>query len=111
MKLVSGLTISQIKEYLEDKEENMEWLLNLAYTCYESDDYVTAFSLYNILAEHGNCTAQCNLAWMYAHALGTERNDIFAASWFVRAIEQGYDTAVNMAKRCDANVHFNLGFI
>jgi len=54
-----------------------------------------AVSWYRAAAEHGNTTAQCNLASLYMVGREVPRNYYEAARWFRAAAERGFAVAQN----------------
>lgn len=54
-----------------------------------------AIHWYRVAAEHGDPTAQCNLATLYFLGRGFRRDDEQATKWFRAAAEQGLPSAEN----------------
>lgn len=55
-----------------------------------SGDHETAYQIWSVLAEGGHPDSQFNLAMMYVHGDGVERDLVQAAKWFQKAAEQGH---------------------
>jgi S1-C subfamily serine protease len=62
------------------------------WSAYESGDHPLAVQIWEPLAEQGHVNAQINLAVMYEHGYGVERNLRTAASWYLAAAQQ--DSAI-----------------
>lgn len=62
---------------------------NHALAAYARKDYLTAFNIFNLLAEQGHSAAQFNLSSMYFFGQGIEQDWVKADEWFKRAAAQG----------------------
>jgi S1-C subfamily serine protease len=59
------------------------------WSAYEQGDFAQAVQLWRPLAEQGHVNAQINLAVMYEHGYGVDRNLQTAAAWYLDAARQG----------------------
>ena len=60
-----------------------------AVAAYRRADYVTAFEVYQGLADQGLAVAQFNLGLMYANGLGVSKDETEAMKWYRLAADQG----------------------
>lgn len=60
---------------------------------YDRGDYATAFREFEALARLGDATSQFNLGLMYQKGWGVPQHFAEAASWYLKAAEQGYARA------------------
>lgn len=58
-------------------------------------DYEKAEALWRTPAQQGHAKAQANLAWLYQHGAGVERDLDEAYRWYRRAAQQGHAVAQN----------------
>jgi len=64
-------------------------------SAYDEDDYATAMSEWQPLAEGGDADAQSNVGFMYANGQGVPQNYIEAVRWYRLAAQQGFADAQN----------------
>ena len=69
---------------------------------YDQQQYATALKLWLPLAEQGNAAAQFNVAVLYEKGLGTASDVVEAARWYLKAAEQGSDSALTSTSRNSA---------
>src|ERR1017187_4952150 len=62
---------------------------------YRKMDYQAAFREWKPVAESGNPTAQANLANLYEHGFGIQKDLASAALWYRKAAENGHGLAQN----------------
>lgn len=65
-----------------------------AQQAYQEQDYHTAFTKLEPLAENGNAQAQYAIGFMYYYGIGTNIDQQKAMSWIAKSAEQGYPPAV-----------------
>jgi len=75
--------------------KDVDELLSLAKSLYDSNDYEDAFDTYLKAAELGNPVAQGMLGQMYFKGIGVNRDSVQAAEWYRKAAEQGLAVAQN----------------
>ena len=56
-------------------------------------DHAKALELYQIAADKGVPSAQCNLGYAYLYGIGIEQNHEMAFKWYSAAVEQGFPDA------------------
>lgn len=69
--------------------------LEKALAAFYSQDYTTALSLLQPLADEGDAESQCAIANIYHLGLGVEKNILEAIKWYVKSSERGYAIASN----------------
>ena len=57
---------------------------------YNSNDYETALSIWQPLAEAGDAESQYGLGMMYGNGFGVSMDDALAIKWYGLAVEQGH---------------------
>lgn len=67
--------------------------LEKALAAFYSQDYTTALSLLQPLADEGDAESQCAIANIYHLGLGVERNILEAIKWYVKLSDRGYAIA------------------
>ena len=81
---------------LDQKNMSLESIMG----AYDRGDYELAITLWRLLAEDGDITAQHNLGIMYENGKGVRKDFDEAARWYRKAAEQG-----------DAESQYDLGFM
>jgi len=76
---------------------NVAWSasFNDGYDAYESGDYITAFRIWEPIANQGDENAQHNLGLIYYNGLGTPINYKSALKWYTLSANQGHPSAQN----------------
>jgi TPR repeat protein len=84
-----------------------------AHTALAQKDYSGAFSIYTVLAQHGNAIAQFNLGACYINGQGVQKDEKQAFDWFEKSAVQGNTQALQViqsaAARGNAIAQYSLG--
>lgn len=70
-------------------------VIKMADKAYANEDYVAALELYRKLAEKGDARSQNALGILYSMGRGTTKNKNEAVAWYIKAAEQGNESALN----------------
>lgn len=66
-------------------------------------DYGTAFSIFSVLAQRGNPTAQYDVGVFYLNGLGVQKNEERAFYWLERSASLGNDRALQVVQNAAVN--------
>lgn len=82
---------TSINNYYQNEEKSEHELLRRALVAYESSDYNTMIDILSSEQLKNNPIALCNLGYVFAMGVGTEKNQDIATKYFNQAIEMGYE--------------------
>lgn len=77
-------------------------LIREANAALSQKDYVGAYSKFNVLAQHGNATAQFNLGAFLLNGQGIQRDENLAYEWFAKSAVQGNARALQVLQNAAA---------
>lgn len=82
---------TSIRNYYQNEEKSEYELLRRALVAYESGDFNTMNDILSSEQLKNNPIALCNLGYVFALGVGTEKNQDIATKYFNQAIEMGYE--------------------
>jgi len=90
-------------EYIQfDEAQQAEMATAIGAAAHSAEQFGEALEWFEKAAKAGHSEAMCNLAYMYHHGQGTDKDELKAAVWLQRAAELGNPRAAQLRREFQA---------